>query len=208
MEKVDIFDELYNKVNVEPATYDEIHGKGLWHQTFMCWLVNKKRNSIIMQQRGPNNRVEPGSLDCSAGGHLDAGEKPEDGFRELEEELGVTIQLDKRHYLGIFRNIYIEDNYINRDFCNVYLAESDFEIKDFKFQDGEVDRVYEVDIDEAIKLFSGKVKKISANIGEGTTFITVEDMCNYRQRTIVDKYYLKVMLAAKGLVEGKDILTI
>ncbi len=208
MEKLDVFDELYNSLEPSCTTIDDVHTKGLWHQTFACWLVNKSKNTVLLQLRGPNNRIDPNSFDASASGHLSAGEKPSDGFRELEEELGVNIAEDDRAYLGIFRNIAIRGAYINHEFCHIYLGNSEYSFADFKLQEGEVDAVFEMDIDEAIKLFLGEVGSIKISNPNNERALKIEDMCNYNERVKVSNYYLKVMLAAKGLVNGETVLTV
>ncbi len=208
MEKLDVFDELHNPLKPSVATIDDVHTKGLWHQTFACWLVNKSKNTVLLQLRGSNNRIDPNSLDASASGHLSAGEKPSDGFRELEEELGVSMAEDDRAYLGIFRNIAIRGVYINHEFCHIYLGNSEYSFEDFKLQEGEVDAVFEMDIDEAIKLFLGEVDGIKITNPNNECDLKIEDMCNYNERVNVSNYYLKVMLAAKGLVSGDEVLVV
>lgn len=99
MENLDIFDELFNPLAPTSASIDEVHKKGLWHQTFACWVISPQRKTILFQLRGARNRIDPGSLDASASGHLKAGEKPADGFRELREELGIDIPVENRRWI-------------------------------------------------------------------------------------------------------------
>jgi len=87
MEYLDIFDELFNPLEPAKASIDDVHKKGLWHQTFACWIVNPQKETVLFQLRGVRNRIDPGSFDASSSGHLKAGESPADGFRELSEEL-------------------------------------------------------------------------------------------------------------------------
>jgi len=210
METLDVFDELFNPLDPPIATIDKVHNDGLWHQTFACWLVNKKDRSIVWQLRGPRNRIDPGSFDASASGHLSAGENPEHGFRELEEELGVTIEKNKRAYLGVFRNIAIRNSgkYINHEFCHIYLALSDFGLSDFTLQEGEVDAAYEMNIDEGIALLSGKKDTVMLKGLETDKNITVKELCNYHERTVVSNYYLKVLTAARDMLEGRTPLAV
>ena len=208
MEKIDVFDELYNELEPKFTTIDEVHTKGLWHQTFACWLVNKSNNSVVLQLRGPRNRIDPGSFDASASGHLSSGEKPEQGFRELEEELGVTIDKGDKHYLGMFRNIAIRGSYINHEFCHIYLASSNYSLKDFSLQEGEVDGVFEMDIDNAINMLLGKKDSIQIKGINENKDISTRDLCNYNERVNVTNYYLQVMLQAKAMLEGQENLAI
>lgn len=216
MENLDVFDELFTPLDPPSAPIDEVHKKGLWHQTFACWLVNPQKRSILLQLRGPRNRIDPGSLDASASGHLSAGEKPQDGFRELQEELGATIPAEDRFYLGNFRNIAVRGSYINHEFCHVFLARSEVSIGSLVLQDGEVNGVFEASIEAAIDLFAGKTTSVKA-IGiewNGKDYalaeknISLQNMCNWRERCEVSRYYLKVMQAALGLLHGETILAV
>ncbi|MEZ0226126.1 MAG: NUDIX domain-containing protein [Alphaproteobacteria bacterium] len=216
-EHLDVFNEIYEPLDPPSAPFDEVHKKGLWHQTFACWLVNEEKRTVVLQLRGPKNSIDPGSLDASAGGHVITGESPEDGFRELKEELGLEIPKDQRFYLGMFRNIALRGAFINHEFCHVYLAKFDKSLHAMTLEDGEVDGVFEVNIDAAIDFFAGKAANLPADgyqwerqQGFATTrkFIVKEDMCNWRERCEVTKYYLKVMLAAKGLIDGERVLVL
>ncbi|TAL27547.1 MAG: NUDIX domain-containing protein [Alphaproteobacteria bacterium] len=214
METIDIFDEMYRPLNPPAATYDEVHQKGLWHHTFAGWLVNPENRTVLLQLRGPQNKVDPGTWDASGGGHLVSGERPTDGFRELHEELGVSVAEGDRFYLGIHRNVALLGAYINHEFCHVYLAPSTARPESFKLQAGEVDGVAEIGIEDGVELFSGKRDTIPATgiAWNGAVFarlsrnISRTDMCNYRDRCEVSKYYLKIMLAARGLLKGEKIL--
>lgn len=216
IEKLDVFDEIYAPLDPPVASIDEVHQKGLWHQTFACWLVNPEKGTVILQLRGPKNKIDPGSYDASAGGHLAAGEKPDDGFRELKEEIGVEIPASDRVYLGMFRNIALRGSYINHEFCHVYLAKCELSIDKMVLEAGEVDAVFEVKIGDAIALFTGKAPEMPVRgvewDGQKNRIIerklTTRSMCNYRERCVVSNYYLKVMLAAQGLKNGERLLVI
>jgi isopentenyldiphosphate isomerase len=220
VEFLDVFDELYTPLAPASVSIDEVHQKGLWHQTFACWLVNCQKGTVVLQLRGAKNRIDPNSFDSSAGGHLASGEKPADGFRELREELGMTIPEKDRFYLGLYRNIAIRHlatgTYINHEFCHVFLGRCDLPLDAFSLQQGEVNGVFEISIEEAIDLFTGKMQRINAvglawNGQEFVLFektVTEESMCNHQDRCQISKYYLKVMLAARGLLKNESILVI
>ena len=213
MEILDIFDELYNPLAPPTASIDEVHKRGLWHQTFACWVINPQTHTVLLQLRGPRNRIDPSRFDASASGHLASGEQPEDGFRELREELGITVPNAARAYLGKFRNTATRGNYINREFCHVFLAESLATPDTLALQDGEVSGVFEVSIDSAIELFSGKTQSLKAigiawdgeAYGPSEREISLSLMCNWHERCETSKYYLKVMEAAKAFLQGATV---
>lgn len=216
MENLDIFDELFNPLEPASASIDDVHKKGLWHQTFACWIVNPQKETVLFQLRGVRNRIDPGSFDASSSGHLKAGESPADGFRELREELGIDIPVENRLSIGIFRNIAIRGRYINREFCHVFLARSEQSLSGFHLQDGEVAGIFEVGIQDAVNLFAKKVPAVKARglskCGNGYTtaekIIRIEDTCNWHERCEVSNYYLKVTLACQDFLRGKEIIRI
>ena len=210
MEEIEIFDEMYNKLKPYHTSIDNIHKLGLWHQTFACWLVNKDENVIYLQLRGPKNRVGANTFDATASGHLAFNEKIEDGFRELKEELGNNIIIFNKEYLGVFRNIFISENYINREFCNVFIASTNSKLEDFSLEAGEVYGVYKLNIEDGINLFSNKIEsvKVSGKIFkdniylDNTKTISISDFNLHDERTKISGYYLKVMIMAKRYIEG------
>ncbi len=216
MEKIDIFDEEFNAIEPFSTTIDVVHQKGLWHQTFACWIVNAKENKIFLQLRGPKNRIGPNTFDASASGHLSAGEKPIDGFREAEEELGKNLNLTDKTFLGINRNVIIQGSYINREFCHVYIAKTNSPLTDFGLQKGEVSGLFAMNIDEAIDLFAGAVEKVQIDgkvWQEGgyqniSRTVTTKDFCSYHDRVDISGYYLKVMMMAKRYIKGQKPLRI
>lgn len=214
VEFLDVFDESYQPLGPSVATIDDVHRKGLWHQTFACWVVNPENQTIMWQMRGPRNRIDPGSFDASASGHLEAGEKHADGFRELEEEVGLIIPAEDRLYLGAFRNRAVRGAYINREFCHVYLAKSGAAIDDLSLQRGEVSGVFCASIAAAIDLLTGHVEAIPVTGVEwneqgyalATKSLALHHLCNWQERCGALAYYLNVMLAARAWLRGEKIL--
>ena len=216
MEQIDIFDEEFNAIEPFATTIDVVHQKGLWHQTFACWLVNPKEKKIFLQLRGPGNRIGPNTFDASASGHLASGEGPMDGFRELEEELGQNLNLTDKTFLGINRNVVVQADYINREFCHVYIAKTENNISDFKLQKGEVAGIFAVDVHEALNLFTDVVTSVDAQgkVWNGATYqaiskaITKKDFCSYHDRIDISGYYLKVLIMAERYINGQSPLRI
>lgn len=210
MENIDIFDEEFNAIEPKTTTIDVVHQQGLWHQTFACWLVNPKNNKIFLQLRGPKNRIGPNTFDASASGHLSSGEKPIDGFREAEEELGQNLNLSDKTFLGINRNVIVQGAYINREFCHVYIAKTTNNISDFELQKGEVTGIFELDILDGIHLFSDKVSEVSikGRVWDGNLYknesrkITKKDFCSFHDRVNISGYYLKVMIMAQKYIQN------
>lgn len=210
MENIDIFDEEFKVIEPKTTTIDVVHQQGLWHQTFACWLLNSEEKTIFLQLRGPKNRIGPNTFDASASGHLSSGERPIDGFREAEEELGKNLNLYDKTFLGINRNVIIQGTYINREFCHVYIAKTKNDLQDFELQDGEVTGVFALNIQDAINLFSDVKSSVSikGRAWDGQSYkneireISKKDFCSYHDRINISGYYLKVMIMAERYIQN------
>jgi len=203
-ELVDIFDEHMTLIGQEMKS--KAHREGLWHKCFHCWIV-KKPNKIWFQLRGKDKEVFPDMLDISAAGHLGAGEAPEDGVRESEEEISLTINPADLQKSFIFPEVLVFKNknmYI-REFYVTYLYETEKELRDLKMQPEEVDGVFEADINEVYDLFFGKATEIKVvglvrnddkSYSEETRVVGIKDFAPHEE-----EYYRKVFVAAREILK-------
>jgi 16S rRNA (adenine1518-N6/adenine1519-N6)-dimethyltransferase len=77
------------------ANRPEVHGNNLRHRAVHILIFNQA-GDVYLQQRSRWKDRHPLKWDSSAAGHLTAGERYDDtARRELKEELGVTITLQK-----------------------------------------------------------------------------------------------------------------
>lgn len=160
-EQFDIYDENRKWLGVAPRS--EVHAKGLWHQTFQCWVVNRSMETpqLYLQLRAPNKDLFPDLLDISSAGHLAAGETVEAGVRELEEELGLTARFEDLIPCGMFaEEDVISPTLIDREFCHVFLYEVSKDIRDFILQVEEVNGLFAVDLQAFARLVQGELTEI------------------------------------------------
>jgi 8-oxo-dGTP diphosphatase len=140
-EYFDILDENGNKTGqIKPRS--EVHRDGLVHRMVHVWIVNSQ-NKILMQRRAPQKDSYPNMWDVSVGGHILAGmDAIETVIKEVEEELGVNIELNEIELLFKFKG---SDTYnetvFNNGFYEEYLIEKDLDIKTLKIQKEEVAEV-------------------------------------------------------------------
>lgn len=163
-EMLDVLDNQGRRVG--EATRAEVHRQGWWHRTFHCWLLEWHAGHlhILLQQRDALKKANPGLWDVTAAGHLEAGEDPLMGVRELEEELGVKVAPRDLYPVGVLSVEMEEGEGIDREFQHVYLAESPLPINAYRLQAGEVAAICRVPLVEVEALIAGKRKVIE---GEG-----------------------------------------
>ncbi|MES2408683.1 MAG: NUDIX domain-containing protein [Patescibacteria group bacterium] len=147
MEYLDVLDEKGNKTG-ESKSKPEIHEKGFWHRTVHIWLMNSKKE-LLLQLRSKTKKTYPGFWDISAAGHIGSGEESlSSAKREIGEEIGIEISDKNITLIGtVTQKDIISSTYINNEFNDVYLVKTDLKIEDFKFNDGEVEKVEYIPIE-------------------------------------------------------------
>ena len=99
------------------------------------WKIDEGRASILLQKRSLTKLNKPGWFHISAGGHINVGETPvQAAVRETKEEMGLTIDESKLHFVQAVRIIEKDP----RDIVNVFLYQLNGD-ENFTFVDGEVD---------------------------------------------------------------------
>jgi adhesin HecA-like repeat protein len=151
MEMLDIYDA--NKKHIGIADRNVAHTFGLWHKTVHCWIVWDGK--LVFQRRSRNLDNNAGKLYTTASGHVSAGETIDVAFgREISQEIGITPRSSNK----ISETTWVADmkksngaQIIDRVFANVFWAEYDGKLSDFRFTDGEVDSVVAIDLDSLIR---------------------------------------------------------
>ncbi|OPJ62438.1 NUDIX hydrolase [Clostridium oryzae] len=162
-EYIDVFDENFNLIGCQPR--EEIHKNGYWHQTFHCWVIHKtdKMDYLVFQLRQDNKDNFPNCYDVTSAGHLQAGENPEDGVREIKEELGLEIDISDLKKIGVVKCENINGGYIDREFQHVYLYVSRKPIAEYKLEYSEVKGLIEIPLPEAKKFLYGTLSSVNCH---------------------------------------------
>lgn len=153
-EVLKIFDRNYRQLGT--ATRQEIHLRGLWHETFHCWFYMIQENELIVyfQKRSAIKKDFPNQLDITAAGHLLAQETVTDGFREVKEELGINVTSDDAQFLGVFPVKIDLDDFFDNEFTNVYLVEKEILLGEFQLQEEEVASIFPIALTLLKRLFN------------------------------------------------------
>lgn len=211
-EYLDIFNDNMEHIGVVPR--DEAHDKGYWHQSFHCWLIRRENGKeyVLFQRRGPQKKLYPNTLDITAAGHLVSGEAPESGIRELNEELGLSKKIEELIPLGIRCDVAIIGSITNREFCHVYLLESNLQLDAYKLQPDEVTGLVQMELYDGMKLFSDEVKSVPVSgFQVDNDGVKHKIEINVAKEDIIprlDGYYMKVFIMAERHFKGNHYLAI
>lgn len=161
MEELKIFKK--DRTYIGTATRDEIHIKGLWHETFHCWIMAEieGKEYLYFQLRSKRKKDYPGLLDITAAGHLLSNENVEDGIREVEEEIGIKVTMDELTYLGVIPYEKELEGFIDREHAHVYLLQRVIPFEYFTLQAEEVSGIFLVPFEEFYQLWFGNDKHVA-----------------------------------------------
>lgn len=161
-EQLRIFDQ--NKHPIGVASRRDVHHYGYWHEVFHCWMITLIEGEyyVYLQLRSPFKKDYPGLYDITAAGHLLADESVEDGIREVEEELGISVQYEDLTSLDILSYQVENDTIIDKEFANVFLLNSRLQFDDFKLQVEEVTGMIRVKLNDFEQLWSHQADQVKA----------------------------------------------
>lgn len=176
-ERLKVFDEHYRHIGEE--TRDIVHEKGLWHETFHCWLVDE--TNVYIQKRSFAKKDFPGLYDITAAGHLLATENVMDGIREVEEELGIKVDPARLVKAGVIRDVIRLPGFIDKEYTNVFLYRSTFSTTDFSLQEEEVEGIYIVVMNDLKALFRNECHRVlCTNLMDGSlSEATLDDFVSH-----------------------------
>ena len=211
-EMIDIYDENLQRLGTVPR--NQAHESGSWHRSIHCWIIRPDRAGyVLFQKRGREKKLFPNTLDITAAGHYTAGETPEQGVREILEELGLDIPFADLVPLGIKFDIAKIGAVTNREFCDVYLLRRPEKPEDYTLDPSEVEGLVQISIRDGLHLFSGEAKAVDATGVEWQS-----DSKSWKQITLpvtresfiprIDQYYLKVFILGRNLLQGERYLAI
>lgn len=157
-EWIDILDDSGSNTG-EVALKSEAHRTGLWHRCFHCWVVwtdGFGEAHLLAQRRSLDKDTWPGWLDVSVAGHLGAGEEPLDGRREVEEEIGLSVEPERLVPLGVRRVEHEIPQGLDREFHDVFLLFDETPPERLTRQKEEVDAIISINLGDARSMANGE----------------------------------------------------
>lgn len=176
-EYLDIVDEN-NNLTGEAEPRSLIHLNGLWHRTVHIYFFRRMNSAIefLVHLRAKTKDLHPNCWDTRFGGHIKSGEDIKQAVvDEIKEEVGLNVSLNSL----IEGNWRKHHKYPNNEFNKVYYFEFKGNIKDLKFDDGEVQKVkwmsadkIEKSMNEESDMWAGKAENFKKIIGSLETIIS------------------------------------
>ncbi|GIH71013.1 putative Nudix hydrolase [Sphaerimonospora thailandensis] len=207
--------DIYNDRNQHVGTEDKkvAHRSGSWHRTFSCLAVNPTSGRVVLQKKTPGRYAfdRPDYADFTVGGHYEAGERIEDGVREIREELGLDVRYTDLQPLGIRQTaVTLASDWIEREFQYWHLLPLDASLEEIPLDDAEVSGLVQIDLQNAIELAAGDRDAVPARYlfrsgDDGREFLDGK-LC--RDDLVpgyfdVDMLYLRLFVAADRYLRGE-----
>lgn len=192
------------------ATRREVHRNGLWHRTFHALVVRPGEPARVVLQRRAATSAFAGKLDFTAAGHLEAGEQPIDGIRELEEEVGLSVDPVDLTPVGVHRIVDHRDGITNREQVHVFFVRSDLALDRFTPDPAEVSSLVEVEVEALLSLVDPATDTARIDVREWAPGSTVfEPMIGPEDLMPgYDNYLIKTMVMAGRFAAGRSPIAI
>ncbi len=190
----------------------DVHRDGDWHRAIHVWIYGEDASGafIVVQRRGLDKDTWPGAIDATAAGHLTAGETPEDAFREIEEELGITPDLNQLQHVGT-RVIAGEEppDRMDREHEEVYLCRDDRPLTGYRPNAVEVDAVLRIALSDWLRLLFAEADGVESQLLISAS-MELRDHRLTRDQLVPspDRYYQRVAVACAGALRGERYLVV
>ena len=136
MEYLDVVDEN-NNLTGKIEERKIIHSNGIWHREIAVWIMNES-GEVLIQKRSAAKKQEPNKWALCAG-HIDAGEGIKvSAIREIEEEIGLKIELNDLVLISIEKKAKDYGELKNYNFQYQYFVRTKKKIEEYKIQEEEL----------------------------------------------------------------------
>lgn len=204
-------DELFDVVTEDGAPTGivkrraDVHRDGDWHRAIHVWVYGVDRDGpfMLLNLRSLQKDTMPGRLDVTVGGHLGAGETVIDAFREIEEEIGASLDPETFGFLFLRKAL----GETERELQDVYLVRDDRPLADYRPNPAELEALVKVSLARALAIFGEEQESVPATALRADTGV-IEPFA-VDERSLLPRryfpYYLDIVHAVAARVESPVI---
>jgi len=191
---------------------DSVHRDGDWHRALHIWIFGLDvvgREVLTFQRRGRYKDTHPGKLDATVSGHYRAGERLIQTLRETQEEIGRIVQQRELIPAGIRLGVSEDSSIVDREIQDVFLVRDDRPLSVLRPNPDELDALVRVEMEHVLALYGQATSAIegrnldSASLTTKSCLIRLTDF-----PPTIDRYPLKVALAARAHLRGEAIIAV
>jgi isopentenyldiphosphate isomerase len=206
-------DELFDVLDLKGARTGEkipraeAHRTGAWHGAFHCLIIGLRNGQgrALFQKRSSSKAIAPGKFDVSVGGHYSAGEDAAAaGPREIREELGLRVRFESLVPVG--RRVFVygfTPGVFECELQDVFLLPRTVDPAALALCREEVAGVLDMDVEEGIRLFSGRSERAGAFLFRPGGEIARVRVAAREFVPCLDNYYLKLLLLSRRHLAGE-----
>lgn len=185
----------------------EVHRDGDWHRAIHVWIAGRDNAGepfLIFQRRGSLKDTWPDHFDATVGGHVRAGESWEETLREVDEEIGISIQ--GLTLLALGRRLCANeasDGIIDREVQEVFLLIDDRPLGDYRPNPVELSGLVRFPLMALIAFLAGEethVQGESIAAGANSTELVLVEPDDFIPT--VDNYCLRMAIAVANVLRG------
>lgn len=191
---------------------DAVHRDGDWHRSIHIWIFGLDavgREVLTFQRRGRHKDTHPLKLDATVGGHYRAGERLSQTLRETQEEIGRVV--DQRELIsgGIRQGAHEDDLVRDREIQDVFLVRDDRPLSVLRPNPDELDALVRLETEHVIALYGQGTTVIEGRALDAATLTTSNSQVRLTDFVpTIDRYFLKVALAARAHLRGEPVIAV
>lgn len=191
----------------------EVHRDGDWHRAVHVWVAGHDEAGepfLMFQQRSLAKDTWPGWLDATVGGHYRAGETVELAIREVEEEIGIAVELASLRSLGV--RICINEKQagiLDHELQDLFLLEDDRPLTEFRPHPAELAALVRFRLADLLPVLAGSAGSLpgqvllpgACDVVRGT--FTAGDFVS-----TIDRYFYRVAVAVANALRGDQYVAV
>jgi isopentenyldiphosphate isomerase len=191
----------------------EVHRDGDWHRAVHVWVSGVDDCGtpfLTFQRRSPHKDTWPARYDATVGGHYRAGETFAETLREIEEEIGIVPDPRDLRSLGVrVCANEAQPGIIDREIQDLFLLRDDRPLANFRPNPSELAALVRFSLETLVPFLAGEGSQIDGqSLAPAAT--RAEPITAGMDDFIptVDRYFLRIAIAAELVLRGKRYVAV